>query len=224
MKKILLLVMLLVIAFVSQAQISAGLVLGGSVKETIPTGQALDKMFIIGATFKKQLTPTINLVSGAGYRFIDATVLSLPSQNDLVTHYKDVHPNEFYYITDLEYFRFSYFTVPIGLEVKLATFLRVSYQLENNFLIGANSTAEEYLQYGKKSVAAYMPTSNVSLLLHTGHAVGVAVGCILHPNILRKDINYTYGFMDEFAEEFRKSYILTVTLWGDLPFKKRKRI
>jgi hypothetical protein len=223
MKKILTLI-LLAGTITSQAQISAGVVLGGSVKQTIPSGQALDKMFIIGATFKKHLTPTINLVSGAGYRFIDATIQALPSQNDLVTHYKDVHPNEFYYITDLEYFRFNYFTVPVGLEVKVTTFLRLSYQLENNFLIGANSSAGEYLQYGKKSVAPYMPTSNVSLLLHTGHAVGAAVGCILHPTILRKDLNYTYGFMDDFADEFRKSYILTVTLWGDLSFKKRKRI
>ncbi len=224
MKKICLTLALAWIACAAHTQTSMGIILGGTLEDGQPKGQALDYGFYVGMTLKKYLTPTLNLVSGGHLRFYDATVSNLPLRNDLVTYYKDAHPNEFFHVATMDYFRFTYFVVPVGLEYKLTTFMRLSYTFENNILLGSNDTAAEYLEHGKKSVAPWMFTSNVGLLFHTGNAIGLGLHATFHPRMLRNDIDYSYAFMDEFNQEFRNSYILSFSIWGDMAFKKRKKL
>lgn len=218
------LAVLLFYAIHSSGQVSVGFSAGASAKQLLPKDQAMDRIIFLGATFKKYVTPTINLVTGAGYRMIDITVLNLPEENDLVTFFKDTYPNEFYYITGYEYFRLHYLHVPIGLEYKVTTFMRLSYMFDNNILLGVNSTTKEYLQYGKKAVAQYMPTNTFSVMLHSGNAVGVAFNLTLNPGVIRQDLHYTYNYMNEYSDALRKSTLFTISLWGDLTFKTRKKI
>jgi hypothetical protein len=205
-------------------QTSMGIVFGFSYKKIVPSGQALDNSLYLGMTLKKYLTPDLSLTSGAYYRLYDVTIGNLSHDNDLITHYKDAHPDKFFYTTSGQYFRFNYLVIPVGLEFKITTFLRVAYSLENNLLLGSNADTEEYFQYGKKAVAAHMFTSNFALLLHTGNSLGIALNATLHPKLLRSDVNYTYDFMNEWSQSFRDSYLITISVWGDLAFKKRKKI
>ncbi|RAV98522.1 hypothetical protein [Pseudochryseolinea flava] len=176
----------------------------------------------IGVIFKKNLTPTLNLVSGATLRFFDSNVRDLSVNTDLVTYWRDAYDGEFFYITDRETFRFSYVNIPIGLEYKITTWLRASYSLENNFLIRASGEVEQYMQFGKKALNTYMISHNARLLLHARNGLGIAVGCVFNPGIIRKDLPYSYEFMTDYQQRLRSSYCLTASFWGDVRFKKRK--
>lgn len=224
MKRIFLLLLLTGAFGHSVAQTSLGLMIDFSAYELMDKPTVINNYFNIGVSLKKPLSTNINAVTGASYRFMDADMAALGANTtDLITFYRDQHPNEFYYISDMEYARFSYLSIPVGLEVKATTFLRFQYLLENNILIGSNATAAEFFQYGKKSVAPHMFTSNFNVMLH-GNAVGIALGVILHPGILRNDLKYTYAFMNEFQKQFRDAYILRISIWGDMKFKKRKKV
>ncbi|HLT74588.1 MAG TPA: hypothetical protein VKZ68_05865 [Ohtaekwangia sp.] len=224
MKKVFLSLTLVLATCASYAQTSMGMLLGGTIGGSEPKGQALDNSFMFGISLKKYLTPTLNLVSGGHLGFYDATARNLPINGDLITYYKDAHPNEFFYVPDGEYFRFTYFVVPVGLEYKVTTFLRVAYTFENNILLGSSESVGEYLEHGKKSVAPWMYTNRFSLLLHTGNAFGFGLHATFNPQILRNDIRYSYEFMHEFNDAFRKSYLFSFSLWADFAFKKRKKL
>lgn len=214
----------LCIATPALTQTSLGLYVGGRIKRLNPTNQALNEGIMLGAPVKKFVSPNLNLVSGLLIRMFDYDVHTLPTNNDLVTHFKDVYPQEFFYIVDGEYFRMTYLTVPLGIELKLTTYLRLQYCFEPNLKLGANDAVQEYLQYGTKSVASYNFSNSVSLLLHGGTAVGLAIGLTRMPSPLRGDLNYTYDFMHEFDKAMHNSYLITFALWGDFSFKPRKKL
>lgn len=205
-------------------QMSIGGVLDFSVKKLLPTDNAIDTYINLGLIVKKNLTTDLNIVSGISIRYFDADINKMAIGTDLKTHYRDAHPNEFYYIVPGEYFRLSYINIPLGVELKLTSFLRVQYNLENNFLIGTSDEVEEYLQYGKQSIASHMISHNMALLLHQRNAMGIGFGVTLNPAIIRDDLHYTYQFMPEFSSSFKDSILFNIILWGDFKFKQRKKV
>lgn len=207
----------------SHAQTSMGIVLEGSVKSLLPSNPKIDYYINFGISLKKNISTEWSLVSGLSYRFFDTDLSTISKDTDMVTHFRDVYPSTFFYITNGEYFRFSYINVPIGLEFKATRFMRLQYQLENNFLVGTTDNVEEYLQYGKKSMSPIMFNHHVSVLLHQ-NAIGVGLGVIFNPSIIRDDLKYTYQFMSDFNTSFKNAYFFNLTLWGDFGFKKRKKV
>lgn len=206
----------------ASAQISMGIVLEGRLKNISPN-EGINDYFNFGISLKKSVTTGLNLVSGVSYRFMDADIRTMAKNTDLVTHFKDTHPNELFYIVQGDYFRFSYVTIPVGLEFKATTFLRLQYCLENNFLVGTEDSVDEYMQYGSKSIARHMFSHSAFILLHQ-KAMGIGFGVTFNPAIIRNDLNYTYQFMDSFQTSFKDSYFFNVRLWGDFQFKKRKKV
>lgn len=221
MRKILLLSLLL-IAIQSSAQMSIGLVIEGRIKDAVK-GNAIDNYLHLGMTFKKYVSPRFNLVTGIGIRYFDASLRPLAEGTDLVTFRKDHYPDDFYYITKGDYMRFTFIPVPVGIEFKLSPFIRLCYDLENNFKLGVNETGREYLQYGSKSVMQHMVTHNFNIKIHSGNAIGLSAGVLLNPAILRSDINYSYNYMNQFRTAFNNSCLININLWGDLTFKSRKK-
>lgn len=183
--------------------------------------QPFNKYVNLGLIVKKNLTPTLNVVSGATIRFFDANVRDLSVKTDLKSYARDKY-DEFFYITDRETFRFSYVNIPIGLEYKLTTWLRVSYSFENNLMIRASEAVEKYLQFGKRALNRYMISHNAQLLLHPRTGFGMGIGCVFNPGIIRKDLPYSYQFMSDYDQRLRSSYCINVTFWGDARFKNRK--
>jgi hypothetical protein len=221
MKKIFLIATLL-ISTQANCQTSLGFILEARVKSISPE-EGVDDYFNFGLSVKQSLTTDLNLVSGIGYRFLDADISNISRNTDMVTHFRDVHPNQLFHIVPGDYFRFSYITIPIGLEFKPTTFLRVQYNLDNNFLVGTEDSADEYLQYGKNSLARHMFSHSVFLSVHQNSA-GLGFGVIFHPSIIRSDLNYTYEFMQDFQTAFKDSYFFNVRLWADFQFRKRKKV
>lgn len=221
MRKILLVIALFVTSGAS-AQISMGIVLEGRFKE-ISRNEGVNDYMNFGLSLKKSVTTSLSLVSGISYRFLDADIRSMAKNTDLVTHFKDTHPNELFYIVKGDYFRFSYVTIPVGLEFKATTFLRLQYALENNFLVGTEDSVDEYMQYGSKSVARHMFSHSAYVLLHQ-KAIGIGIGVLFNPSIIRTDLRYTYQFMDTFRTSLKDSYFFNVRLWGDFQFTKRKKV
>src|SRR5690349_23204000 len=88
MRKIYILSFFLIIAASSNAQWSLGLNLEGRFKEITPD-QALNKYVHLGALAKKNITPTLNFVTGVGIRFFDYDIRTLAANSDLVTFYWD---------------------------------------------------------------------------------------------------------------------------------------
>jgi len=183
--------------------------------------QPFNKYVNLGLIVKKNLAPTLNLVSGTTIRFFDANVRDLSVDTDLKTYWRDTY-DDFFYITDRETFRFTYLNVPIGLEYKVTTWLRVSYSFENNLMIRSSEEVDARMQFGKKSLNRYMVSHNAQLLLHPRMSGGIALGCVFNPSIIRKDLPYSYDFMSDYRERLSNSYCLTLTFWGDFRFKKRK--
>lgn len=206
----------------ANAQISMGIVLEGRLRN-ISRDEGINDYFNFGLSVKKSLTTDLNLVSGISYRFLDADIRTMANNTDLVTYFRDAHPNELFYIVKGDYFRFSYVTIPIGLEFKATTFLRFQYSLENNILIGTEDSVDEYMQYGSKSIARHMLSHSAFVLLHQ-NALGIGFGVVFNPSIIRTDLNYTYRFMNDFQTSFKDSYFFNVRLWGDFQFKKRKKV
>lgn len=221
MKKIFL-VVALIWATSASAQVSMGIVLEARAKNISPN-EGINDYFNFGLALKKSVTTSLNLVSGISYRFMDADIRTMAKNTDLVTHFKDTHPNQLFYIVKGDYFRFSYVSVPIGLELKATTFLRLQYCLENNFLVGTEDSVDKYMQYGSKSVARHMFSHSAFVLLHQ-NALGIGFGVTFNPSIIRTDLNYTYQFMDSFQRSFKDSYFFNVRLWGDLHFINRKKV
>ncbi len=206
----------------AHAQTSMGIVLEGRIKALSPS-DPLDDYISIGISLKKSISTDWSLVSGLTYRFFDADLKTISKDTDMVTHFRDVYPSTFFYITDAEYFRFSYVNVPIGVEFKATRFMRLQYQLENNFLVATSDNVDEYLQYGKKSMSPLMFSHHVSLLLHQ-NSIGIGLGVTFNPSIIRDDLDYTYQFMSDFNASFKNAYLISLTLWGDFGFKKRKKV
>jgi hypothetical protein len=221
MRKIFLIASLF-IATQANCQTSLGFILEARVKNISPD-EGVDHYFNFGLSVKESLTTDLNLVSGIAYRFFDADINTISKNTDMVTHFRDVHPNQLFYIVQGDYFRFSYITIPIGLEFKPTTFLRVQYNLENNFLVGTEDTADKYMQYGRNSLARHMFSHSVFLSVHQNSA-GLGFGVIFNPAIIRSDLNYTYEFMQNFQTAFKDSYFFNVRLWADFQFRKRKKV
>lgn len=222
MRKIYTLSFFLIIAATANAQWSLGLNLEGRFKEITPD-QAVNKYVHLGVLAKKNLTPTLNVVTGAGIRFFDYDIRTLSANSDLVTFYWDRDPEGFFYIVDGEYFRFTYISIPVGLEYKLTSFMRISYFLENNFLVKSSEEVDEYVQFGKDAIAPYMFNHNINISLHAGSAVGMGIGFMFRPGLLRNDLDYTYQFMSQYDQQVKDTYMFTVRFWGDFSFIKRKK-
>src|SRR5204863_4594423 len=117
-----------------------------------------------------------------------------------------------------------YLVVPVGIEFKLTTFLRLQYRIDSNILLGSNASVEEYMEYGKKAISPVMFTNHAAILLHGGNAFGISMGATFNPTMIRNDLNYTYDYMKEWQGSLKNSYLITFGLWADASFKPRKKI
>jgi hypothetical protein len=205
-----------------QAQVSIGGTLDFFMVDA-SRDKPFNKYINLGVILKKNLKPSLNLVSGATIRFFDAPARGLVANTDHITFSHDVHQQEMYYIPEGETLRFSYINIPVGLEYKLTTWLRASYAVENNLLMRASGEVDQHFQYGKKSLNKYMMSHNVQLLIHPRAALGIGLGVVFNPGIIRKDLTYTYQFMSQVQDRLSNSYIINLSLWADAPFIKRKR-
>ncbi len=100
--------------------------------------------------------------------------------------------------------------------------MRISYFLENNFLVKSSEEVDEYVQFGKDAIAPYMFNHNINLSFHAGSAVGVRIGFMFRPGLLRNDLDYTYQFMSQYEQQVKDTYMFTFRFWGDFRFAKRK--
>ncbi len=82
MRKIYILSFFLIIAATANAQWSLGLNLEGRFMKSTPD-QAVNKYVHLGVLAKKNLTPTLNFVTGAGIRFFDYDIRTLSANSDL---------------------------------------------------------------------------------------------------------------------------------------------
>ncbi len=220
MKKVLLLLFCLLSITATRAQVSMGLIFEIGIGELQNNKTSIDRYLNGGFQFKKPLSLKLNLVTGITAKFYESDVEKMAANSDMITFVRDQTQTNFTYFND--YITYEYAAIPIGLEYKLNTRFRLSYRFENNFLIGTNEYADEYLQYGRNSLSKYTCTHSAAFV-YSVYGLSMGLSCTTAPQVI-KNQTYNYNYMYDFSESLSKSYMLNIIFSYDFPLLKIKKI
>ena len=227
--KSLLVIALLIITCSAHGQVTFALGYDQSFEE-MSTGKRIYQNTSINTWFKKPIGRQFNLITGVMYKRPVVNVVNYVAASDFNQFFADTNPGKVlpakYYVNSTDQYKFTFITIPIGIEFKLIPYMRVRYSYHINRFINGNDAVKKYLELGEKSIKKISYNHDVALMFFFPDTnYQLIVGAAMQPDFISHEAGYHYQFTPYIANNLKgaMSFYIGLNLEGNM-IKRRRDI
>ena len=180
------------------------------------------------AWFKKPIGRQFNLITGVMYKKPVVNVVNYVSASDFNQFFADANPGKVlparYYINNTDKYKFSFITIPVGIEFKLIPYVRARYSYHINTFVSGNDAVKKYLELGEKSIRKISYNHDVALMFFFPDSdYQLIVGAAMQPDFISRDAAYQYQFTPYIANSLKgvMSFYIGLNLEGNIMKRRR---
>lgn len=196
--------------------------------EDMSSGKRIYQNTSINTWFKKPIGRQFNLITGLMYKRPVVNVVNYVSASDFNQFFADTNPDKVlpatYYVNSTDKYKFSFITIPIGIEFKLIPYMRVRYSYHINQFISGNDAVKKYLELGEKSIKKISYNHDVALMFFFPDTnYQLIVGAAMQPDFISRDASYHYQFTPYIADDLKgvTSFYIGINLEGNIMKRRR---
>jgi hypothetical protein len=221
------LIFLLTVTLHVQGQLSLGIGYDQSFEE-MSTGKMVKEYNTYGGFLKKPIGRQFNLMTGLNLKWTSTRLTHYIHDSDFEQYFRDNNPGRILpvdaYFNDANFYKFTFISLPIGVEFKVVPSIRLRYTHHVNWFVYGNKFVQNYIEFGKEAVKKISFNHDLAIVVFFPDSeYQLVLGAAMQPHLFRDNLAYQYDFTPAISNRLSDAVSFYMGINFETNILKRKR-